>query len=134
MPQEVVYDQDRLFLVNENLGELMLTERFRSYVSQRCFKTYFCRAADPQSKGKVENMVKYVKRNFLASRSFKDLETLNLKLMAGFHVPPMPLRMGRPKEYLQGNGRRGDLPGSMASRVNGRTVLYSIHSPQGQYH
>src|SRR5690606_6537634 len=39
MPQEVVYDQDRLFLVNENLGELMLTERFRSYVSQRSFKT-----------------------------------------------------------------------------------------------
>jgi len=76
-PQEVVYDQDRLFLVNENLGELMLTERFRSYVSQRCFKTYFCRAADPQSKGKVENMVKYVKQNFLAGRSFKDLETLN---------------------------------------------------------
>lgn len=77
MPQEVVYDQDRLFLVNENLGELMLTERFRNYVSQRCFKTYFCRAADPQSKGKVENMVKYVKQNFLAGRSFKDLETLN---------------------------------------------------------
>lgn len=77
IPQEVVYDQDRLFLVNENLGELMLTERFRSYVSQRCFKTYFCRAADPQSKGKVENMVKYVKQNFLAGRSFKDLQTLN---------------------------------------------------------
>lgn len=77
MPQEVVYDQDRLFLVNENLGELMLTERFRSYVSQRSFKTYFCRAADPQSKGKVENVVKYVKQNFLAGRSYKDLETLN---------------------------------------------------------
>lgn len=77
MPEEIVYDQDRLFLVSENLGELMLTERFRSYVSQRSFKTYFCRAADPQSKGKVENMVKYVKQNFLAGRYFKDLETLN---------------------------------------------------------
>lgn len=77
IPRELVYDQDRLFLVNENLGELMLTERFRSYVSQRSFKTYFCRAADPQSKGKVENMVKYVKQNFLAGRSFRDLETLN---------------------------------------------------------
>lgn len=82
MPQEIVYDQDRLFLVSENLGELMLTERFRSYVSQRSFKTYFCRAADPQSKGKVENMVKYVKQNFLHGRSFKDLETLNLEVHA----------------------------------------------------
>lgn len=82
IPKEVVYDQDRLFLVNENLGELMLTERFRSYVSQRSFKTYFCRAADPQSKGKIENVVKYVKQNFLAGRSFKDLETLNQEVHA----------------------------------------------------
>jgi transposase len=72
------HEQDRFFLINENLGELMLTERFRSYISQRSFKTYFCRAADPQSKRKVENMVKYVKLNFLAGRSFfKDMEPLN---------------------------------------------------------
>jgi transposase len=36
-----------------------------------------CRAADPQSKGKVENMVKHAKQNFLAGRYFKDVETLN---------------------------------------------------------
>lgn len=59
-PRELVYDQDRLFMVNENMGDLILTERFRQYVSHRCFKTYFCRAADPQSKGKVEGMYPYV--------------------------------------------------------------------------
>jgi len=57
---EIVYDQDRLFIVRENLGDIILTSGFRSYVSQRGFKTYFCRKADPESKGKVENVVKYV--------------------------------------------------------------------------
>jgi len=76
-PMEIVYDQDRLFMVSENLGDIILTAGFRSYVGQSSFTTYFCRKADPESKGKVENVVKYVKQNFLYNRSFKDLETLN---------------------------------------------------------
>lgn len=76
-PVEIVYDQDRLFMVSENLGDIIMTSAFRSYVSQSSFITYFCRKADPESKGKVENVVKYVKQNFLYNRSFKDLETLN---------------------------------------------------------
>jgi hypothetical protein len=76
-PLEIVYDQDRLFMVSENLGDIILTGEFRPYVKERGFKTWFCRKADPESKGKVENMVKYVKRNFLYNRPFRDLETLN---------------------------------------------------------
>ncbi len=76
-PDELVYDQDRLFMVSENLGDLILTAEFRAYVGQRRFKTWFCRKADPESKGKVENVVKYVKQNFLYNRAFRDLETLN---------------------------------------------------------
>jgi hypothetical protein len=64
-------------MVSENLGDIILTAGFRSYVSQSSFTTHFCRKADPESKGKVENVVKYVKQNFLYNRSFKDLETLN---------------------------------------------------------
>jgi hypothetical protein len=77
LPQEIVYDQDRLFMVAENLGDIILTGEFRLYVKERDFKTWFCRKADPESKGKVENAVKYVKRNFLYNRPFRDLETLN---------------------------------------------------------
>ena len=76
-PVEIVYDQDRLFIVAENLGDIIMTSGFRSYVNQSFFVTYFCRKADPESKGKVENVVKYIKQNFLYNRSFKDLETLN---------------------------------------------------------
>src|SRR5690606_35090132 len=77
IPKELVYDQDRLFMVSENFGDIILTSEFRAYVKQRGFSTFFCKKADPESKGKVENVVGYVKKNFLYNRSYKDLETLN---------------------------------------------------------
>lgn len=80
LPAEVVYDQDRLFLLDENLGDLLLTQGFKDYVSHHGFRLHFCRKSDPQSKGKVENVVKYVKNNFLYGRSYADLQTLQTQL------------------------------------------------------
>jgi transposase len=82
IPQEIVYDQDRLLLVEERMGELLLTQEFKDYVFEQEFQLHFCRKADPQSKGKVENVVKYVKNNFLYGRSWVDLETLQAQGMA----------------------------------------------------
>ncbi len=73
---EFVYDQDTLMLVAENYGDLIMTEAFRSYAEYRGFQLHFCRKSDPQSKGKVENVVKYVKYNFLRGRIFIDIEIL----------------------------------------------------------
>lgn len=53
-----------------------MTQVFDAYVRSRLFKPVFCRPADPESKGKVENCVKYVKQNFLTNRPYADLETL----------------------------------------------------------
>ena len=75
-PKEVVYDQDRLFLVDENLGDLLLTQDFKNYVLEQALGLHFCRKADPQSKGKVENVVKFVKNNFLYGRAFYDIHIL----------------------------------------------------------
>ncbi|WP_432713132.1 IS21 family transposase [Pedobacter sp.] len=77
IPMEVVYDQDKVFISNENSGDLILTSGFKTYVRDRGFKVHMCRKADPESKGKIENAVKYVKQNFLYNRTFYDLETLN---------------------------------------------------------
>lgn len=82
IPREVVYDQDRLFLVDENLGEVLLTQDFKTYVFEQQFNVYFCRKADPQSKGKVENVVKFVKNNFLYGRAFHDIDTLQAQVLA----------------------------------------------------
>jgi len=50
---------------------------FRNYTKSRNFKRHFCRKADPESKGKVENVIGYVKKNFLYNRKFIDSDTLN---------------------------------------------------------
>lgn len=78
----VVYDQDRTMMVDENLGQLLLTSGFSSYVKARGYKLHFCRKADPESKGKVESVIQYVKKNFLCNRTYTDLETLNDEALA----------------------------------------------------
>lgn len=77
MPEQLVYDQDKLMLVDENKGNLILTDEFRKYVQHRGFKLHFCRKADPASKGKIENVIKYIKYNFLRGRKYIDIDTLN---------------------------------------------------------
>lgn len=76
IPKEIIYDQDAVFLWDENLGDYVMTQAFDAYVRSRPFKPVFCRPGDPESKGKVENCVKYVKQNFLTNRPYVDLETL----------------------------------------------------------
>ena len=77
IPNKIIYDQDSVFISDENLGSYKLTKDFSSYCTSSDFKAVFCRKADPQSKGKIENVVKYIKQNFLRGRDFKDIETLN---------------------------------------------------------
>ncbi|MFC2086706.1 IS21 family transposase [Bacteroidota bacterium] len=77
IPSEIVYDQDSVFLHDENKGDLLLAEKFRAYYQTMPFDVHFCRKADPESKGKVENVVKYIKQNFLYNRPFSDIQTLN---------------------------------------------------------
>jgi transposase len=82
IPGEIVYDQDTLLLVDENKGDLILTEAFRKYAEYRGFKLHFCRKSDPESKGKIENVIKYTKYNFLRGRIFVNIDTLNGQGMA----------------------------------------------------
>ena len=73
MSIEIVYDQDRLLAVSENSGDLIMTVEFTKYQQTRKFKVYLCRKSDPESKGKIEQVVKYVKNNFAKNRIFDNL-------------------------------------------------------------
>jgi len=77
--EEIVYDQDHLLSVSENAGDLVLTTEFQTYVKQQKFRVHLCRKADPESKGMIENVVKYIKGNFADSRVFKDIEDWNIR-------------------------------------------------------
>jgi len=82
IPKTIVYDQDRTMLVDENLGDVILTTTFKEYTKSRSFILHFCRKSDPESKGKIENVIQYVKKNFLYNRSYYDLEALNTEAVA----------------------------------------------------
>lgn len=81
-PKELVYDQDHLILVHENYGDLIFTQEFAVYVKRRNFQVYMCRKADPESKGMIENVVGYVKKNFARHRIYYGLDKLNEACLA----------------------------------------------------
>lgn len=77
IPAEIVIDQDKLLVVSENRGDIIFTKDFKYFIEEIGIGIHVCRKADPESKGKVENSVKYVKRNFLEVRDFSSVEEAN---------------------------------------------------------
>lgn len=77
MPKTIVYDQDKTMFVTENLGDIIKTDLFQKYINTMNFKVHLCRAFDPQSKGKIEAVVKFVKNNFAKHRVFTNIDDFN---------------------------------------------------------
>ena len=73
IPEELVIDQDAVLVVDENHGEIVYTRQFKTFLEEMGMAMYVCRKADPESKGKIENVIKYVKYNFFQVRRFRDL-------------------------------------------------------------
>lgn len=57
--------------------EIFFTEEFQKYIDMMKLKVYLCRDSDPESKGKVETVVKYIKYNFAIRRTFTNIEEFN---------------------------------------------------------
>ncbi len=71
-PEECVYDQTKMVVIAEQFRELTVNERFHEYATGAGFRIHACRGYDPESKGKVEAGVKYVKRDCLYGERFAD--------------------------------------------------------------
>jgi hypothetical protein len=63
--------------VSENGGDIIYTQKFDVYQQTEPFEIYMCRGADPESKGKIENVIGFIKNNFAKNRLFHDLERWN---------------------------------------------------------
>ena len=74
MPKELVIDQDSVMVVSENYGDILFTRDFTIFKDEMDLKIYTCRKADPESKGKIENCIKFFKNNFLSIRDFEYLD------------------------------------------------------------
>jgi transposase len=79
---QIVYDQDRVMTVSENQGNVIYTEVFEAYKAYAGFTVRLCRGYDPQSKGKIEAVVKFIKNNYLKYRKFESIGQLNSGALA----------------------------------------------------
>ena len=70
MTEECVYDQTKLVVLHEQYRELRLNQRFAQYATTANFRIRACEGFDPESKGKVEAGVKYVKQDCLYGEVF----------------------------------------------------------------
>jgi transposase len=56
-PQTILYDLDRVYVVSENLGNIIFVPAFEEYVKRIGYSVSLCRPRDPQSKGYVKTFV-----------------------------------------------------------------------------
>ena len=80
IPEEIAIDQDKVMVVSENNGDIILTKTFSDFKNEQGFKLFVCRKADPETKGKVENLVKFIKTSFFSAREFNSTADIPLKL------------------------------------------------------
>ena len=80
IPRELVIDQDKVMVSSENRGDIIYTRDFKQFIEELDLKMYVCRKSDPESKGKIENVIKFVKRNFLSIRDFENIEEAQERL------------------------------------------------------
>ena len=83
MTAEILYDNPKTMITvhSRQTGELILNSQFKDFAEHYGFSPRFCAPYRPQTKGKIESGVKYVKNNFLPGRRFRDLEHLNAELL-----------------------------------------------------
>jgi hypothetical protein len=81
IPEEIVIDQDKVMVVSENRGDIIYTKDFKQFIEEMDLKMYVCRKSDPESKGKIENLIKFIKRNFLKIRNFENIEEAKERLL-----------------------------------------------------
>lgn len=80
---DILYDNPRTILSDKDQesGEVKWNKTFKDRMDFYGVNIRLCRYYRAQTKGKVESGVKYVKRNALAGRRFRDLEDLNNYLL-----------------------------------------------------
>jgi len=78
----LLYDRMRTVVLGTGEGRPRMNPTFASFAGHWGFTPRLCQPYRAQTKGKVESGVKYVKRNFVPGRVFRDLEDFNEQLAA----------------------------------------------------
>jgi transposase len=81
VPETILTDRMKTIVIRTEGKNTIWNTKFAEFASDIGFVPKLCRARRPQTKGKVERLVHYVKDNFLPGRTFTDIEDLNLQAM-----------------------------------------------------
>ena len=77
VPEKVLTDNMKTVIIGRNGGKPIWNTAFEDFSVDMGFIPKVCAPRRPQTKGKVERLVGYVKDNFLPGRRFEDLNDLN---------------------------------------------------------
>jgi transposase len=138
--EEYVYDQTKMVVIKENYREVWLNEQFHRFALQNGFEPRVCEGYDPESKGKVERVVKEVQEDFLygeyynnvedvRSRSFDWLKYVNKKKHSTTGIEPDVLyadeiKFMKPWYEQTSDKRKADKVGFISYKGNKYSVPY----------
>lgn len=81
-PEEVLTDNMKTLVIRRETDKIIWNLQFADFAVDIRFPSKVCNIRRPQTKGKVERLVYYVKDNFFPGRSVMDLEDLNCQALA----------------------------------------------------
>jgi len=77
VPKECWYDNLTSAVTDRKGSLIRFNARFMAYMGHHGIRPHACNPARGNEKGRVEDLIKYVRQNFWAGREFKDFEDLN---------------------------------------------------------
>lgn len=100
VPEKVLTDNMKTVIIGREAGKPIWNKGMLEFANDMGFVMKVCKIRRPQTKGKVERLVGYVKDNFMAGRTFSDISDLNSqardwcervngKISAAINEPPL---------------------------------------------
>jgi transposase len=91
VPKRLLYDNLKSVVLRRDAEDVVhWNPRFLDFADVAGFAPQACKPYRPQTKGKVENGVKYVRGNFWPGLHFRDLEDLNAQALAWLNTTANP--------------------------------------------
>jgi len=81
VPEKVLTDNMKTVIAGRECGKPIWNSTFEDFSTEMGFVPKVCMPRHPQTKGKVERLVGYVKDNFLPGRRFLDMSDLNRQVI-----------------------------------------------------
>jgi transposase len=82
MPRRVLYDNAKVVALKHSRTVVTFNEALLDFAGRYGFRPQLCRPYRPQTKGKVERTIGYVKDAFLVGRVFTDVEDMNVQVLS----------------------------------------------------